>query len=129
MSRKRPDHLGVNDGRLAACPPSPNCVSTFETDSEHGIEPIPYEGASETARARLVSVIESMPRTKIVTNNEDYVYAEFTSATWRFVDDVEFLIDDENKLIHFRSASRLGHSDMGVNRARMETIRKKFLEP
>jgi uncharacterized protein (DUF1499 family) len=125
-SGTRPANLGMKDGRLAPCPQSPNCVSTFAADSMHAITTIPYTGTIEEAKQKLVSVINSLPRAKIITNTNNYVYAEFTSATWRFVDDVEFFFDDSAKVVQFRSASRLGYGDIGVNRKRMETIRSKF---
>ena len=75
---------------------------------------------------RLKVVIGAMPRSKIVTADERYIHAEFSSGLFRFVDDVEFLIDPDTKTIHFRSASRVGRSDLGVNRKRMEEIRQRF---
>lgn len=122
----RPSHLGMRDGRLAACPKSPNCVSTQAEDDGHRIDPIRYEGTLEEAKQKLLAVIGSMPRARIVSDEGAYIHAEFTSLIFRFVDDVEFLFDDAEKTIHFRSASRLGHSDLGVNRKRMEEIRKRF---
>ncbi len=123
-----PTNLGVKDGRLADCPQSPNCVSSQSVvgDKEHYIQPLHYSGSRDEAKAALISVIESMKRTKIITVTDDYVYAEFTSRIFRFVDDVEFYFDDTTKTIHLRSASRLGHSDLGVNRKRVESIRELF---
>lgn len=125
-SATRPANLGVSDGRLAPCPQTPNCVSTFAQDSVHGMEPIPYSGSLESARTKLLAVLRDMPRTKIIARKDTYVYVEFRTSVWRFVDDVEFLFDTENKLIHFRSASRLGKSDFGVNRDRMNRIVSRF---
>ena len=125
---RKPSNLGVVDGRLADCPASPNCVSTQATDAEHRMEPIPFTGSSDEAMQRIKDVVAKMPRTKIVTVEDNYLHAEFRSAIFRFVDDVEFLIDPEAQLIHFRSASRVGYSDLGVNRRRMEEIRKAFGE-
>ena len=124
----RPSNLGVRDGNLAACPESPNCVSSQMTDETHRIDPLPYSGSGAVALARLSAIVRSLPRTKIVTERPDYVHAEFTSRIFRFVDDVEFLGDDRAKVIHVRSASRLGRSDLGVNRKRIELIRKRWLE-
>jgi uncharacterized protein (DUF1499 family) len=90
------------------------------------MEPIPYSGSLESARANLLEVLEDMPRTKIITPKDTYVYVEFRTRVWRFVDDVEFLFDTDDKLIHFRSASRLGKSDFGVNRDRMNRIVSRF---
>jgi len=124
---KRPSHLGVVDGRLAPCPDSPNCVSTQATDREHRIEPLSFDGPPDTIIARLKAAITSVPRMRIVTEQDGYLHAEATSRIFRFVDDVEFFVDRESKLIHFRSASRVGRSDLGVNRSRMERIRSEFL--
>lgn len=113
---------------LQPCPDSPNCVSTQapREDAQHYIEPITYTGSAADARQRLLDVIAAMPRTKIVTDEELYIHATFTSLIFRFVDDVQFVIDDAAKTIHFRSASRVGRGDMGVNRNRMEEIRARF---
>jgi len=115
-------------GQLAPCPATPNCVNsdTPSTDTEHAIAPLAYSGDAGAAQVRLRQVIEALPRTKIVTDEGNYLHAEFTSQVFRFVDDVEFIVDDATNTIHFRSASRVGSSDMGVNRKRMEDIRAKF---
>ncbi|EQA36775.1 PF07386 family protein [Leptospira inadai serovar Lyme str. 10] len=127
-SGTRPTNIGVKDGKLLACPNSPNCVSSQipPTDEKHSISPLVYQSKSEEAKKKLVEVIRSLPRTEIVTEKNDYIYAEFTSFTMRYVDDVEFFFAPDQKTIHVRSASRLGYSDMGVNRKRIETIRELF---
>jgi uncharacterized protein (DUF1499 family) len=125
-SGTRPSNLGVNEGRLASCPTSPNCVSTQSTDAKHGIDPIRYTSSMEEARARLEKIVRAMPRTKVVRLEEDYMHLECRSRLLRFVDDVEFWFDDANKVIHCRSASRKGYSDLGVNRKRVDQISEKF---
>jgi uncharacterized protein (DUF1499 family) len=125
---RKPDNLGVVTGRLADCPSSPNCVCTQASDPDHRIEPLHFNGSPEAAMNRLNAIVTTIPRSKVVTATERYMHAEFTSRVFRFVDDVEFLIDDDAKTIHFRSASRVGRSDLGVNRKRMEEIRQKFDE-
>ena len=122
----RSSQIGVMGGRLAACPESPNCVCSQDTDPSHAIAPLHYEGTSEEARGVLIEVISGMKRTRIVEDTGIYLHAEFTSALFRFVDDVEFLFDDGTKTIHVRSASRVGYSDLGVNRSRVEAIRSRF---
>lgn len=124
----RPPHLGLKDGMLAPCPSSPNCVSSRSTDNEHAIGPFAYSGEAKEALARLAAIVRDMPRTKIISATDSYLYAEFTSLIFRFVDDVEFAIDEQAKVIHVRSASRVGRSDLGVNRKRMENIRKAWKE-
>ncbi|MCC5636714.1 DUF1499 domain-containing protein [Nostoc sp. CHAB 5844] len=125
---KRPNNLGVCDGKLAACPNSPNCVSSQSTDAVHRIAPLTFNTTPEQAIANLKSIIQSLPRTTIITENQDYLYAEFKSALMGFVDDVEFYLDRNANVIQVRSASRLGQSDLGVNRKRIETIRSKLQE-
>ncbi len=115
-----------NLGQFAPCPESPNCVSTQANDTIHGIAPILYNADSKTAHKRLLKIIHSLPRTQVVADKEGYVHAQFTSRILRFVDDVEFYFGVEAGKIHFRSASRVGRSDLGVNRKRMEDIRSLF---
>ena len=113
-SGNRHSQMGVSGGRLADCPDSPNCVSSQSADPRHAIDPLRYEGTAQKARERLVKAISGMKRARIVVAEERYIHAEFTSALFRFVDDVEFLLDDGTRTIHVRSASRVGYSDFGV---------------
>ncbi len=119
-----PTNLGIEGGRLAPCPDTPNCVSTQEEaeDTDHYMEPISFSGSAGEAMEGVAGVVEEMPRAEIVLSEDDYLRAEFTSRIFRFVDDVEFRADEETGLIDFRSASRVGRSDMGVNRERMTEI-------
>jgi len=91
------------------------------------MDAIPYTGPLVEARERMLGVLRDRPRTRIVREEPDYLKAECRSAVFRFVDDVELLFVDAAKRIHFRSASRLGRKDYGVNRQRMEEIRAGFL--
>lgn len=128
LTARRPDNLGVRDGKLAACPDTPNCVASQADDAAHHAEPLRFTTTPGIAWARLVRVVTAMPRVTVVANDDAYLHAEFTSALFRFVDDVEFALDPEQQLIHFRSASRAGHSDLGVNRQRIEAIRAALAE-
>jgi uncharacterized protein (DUF1499 family) len=112
--------------RLAPCPRWPNCVSTQAPDGPQRMDPIPYQGPLAPARERLLSVLRAYPRTTVVREEGDYLKAECRSKIFRFTDDVEFEFDDAAKQIHFRSASRLGRKDFGVNRNRMEEIARLF---
>jgi uncharacterized protein (DUF1499 family) len=113
----------MNSRTLRPCPATPNCVSTQAADEQHAIAPIRYRKSRVEAKEALKEVIRSLPRTKLVEEDDVYLHYEFTSLLFRFVDDVEFLIDDEARIIHFRSASRIGYGDLGVNRKRMERVR------
>ena len=121
-------YAGLRDGKLSECPDSPNCVSSQTAKKGHVVDPLSYNGSYSEAKEALLSIISSLPRTKIITDNDRYVYVTFTSRLMRFVDDVEFLFDETDKQIHVRSASRVGYSDMGVNRKRVEDLRKRFYE-
>jgi uncharacterized protein (DUF1499 family) len=125
----RPRNLGVVDSRLAPCPKTPNCVSTQATEDSQRMDPLPFEGGMDESTRRLQAALATMPRLKIVTATKDYIHDEATSRIFRFVDDVEFFLDREAQVIHFRSASRVGRSDLGANRARMEQIRAAFQQP
>ncbi|WP_152054343.1 DUF1499 domain-containing protein [Tautonia marina] len=126
LPSKSPANLGVEDGRLAGCPDSPNCVSSQSDDPEHRVEPLPLRGSASEALGRLKSVLEAMPRTRIVDERNGYLHAEATSLVFGFIDDLEFLVDEDEQVIHVRSASRVGHSDLGVNRDRVERIREAY---
>ena len=123
---RRPKNIGVIGGRLSPCRSTPNCVSSQAdpADKEHYIAPIPFKGDAIAAVRRAV---ESMPRSRIISVDSHYLYAEFRSALLGYVDDVEFHYD--GSVIHVRSASRLGRRDFGVNRARVEELRKLVKPP
>ncbi|MGA7938086.1 MAG: DUF1499 domain-containing protein [Kovacikia sp.] len=123
FSGNRPSNLGVQNGKLAACPTNPNCVSSQSQDSSHAIAPLRYSASPETAFSQLKAIIKSLPEANIITASDSYLNAEFTSALMGFVDDVEFYLDKSVGVIQVRSASRLGESDLGVNRKRVEAIR------
>jgi uncharacterized protein (DUF1499 family) len=118
--------LGPVDGRLRACPDSPNCVSSQAQDAGHRVDPLPAGSDPAAALPGLRAVIEGMPRTQIVSAEGDYLHATFTSALFRFVDDVELLLDRGAGVVHVRSASRIGYSDLGANRKRVEAIRQAW---
>lgn len=121
FSGKRPTNLGVKDGKLAVCPGSPNCINSQSSDPQSKIDPLPF-----IAIADLKRIIESMDRTTIIEETSNYLYAEFKSKLMGYVDDVEFYLDPSANVIQVRSASRLGQSDLGVNRKRIEDIREKL---
>lgn len=129
FSGARPANLGVQNGQLVACPATPNCVSSFSQDAAHRIEPLHFNDDPQAAFSQLKATLQALPRTQIITESDHYLYAEFTSAWMGFVDDVEFYLDQAANVIQVRSASRLGESDLGVNRERIEAIRAGFNAP
>jgi uncharacterized protein (DUF1499 family) len=121
---KKPRNLGVIDGQLVRCPDSPNCVSSqAEGDKQH-VSPVPLTGTSAETMGRIVSALKDAPRVTIITRTDNYLHAECRSALFRFVDDLEVFIDEDEGAVHFRSASRTGYSDFGVNRKRVENLKK-----
>lgn len=128
FSGRRPADLGVKNGNLKAPPSSPNAVSSQATGGYHQIAPLAYKGSPEQAMKALKAIIESTPKTEVVEIKADYLYVEYASALVGFVDDVEFYFPLDGNIIHARSASRLGYSDFGVNRNRIEVIRARLAE-
>lgn len=128
FSGKRPTDIGIKDGRLKPCPGTPNCVCSQDdpSDKEHYIEPIAYSGDSKAAIDKLKTIIEGMERSTVLETTDNYLYAEFFSKLMGFGDDIEFLVDSGASVIHARAAARLGKSDLGVNRKRIEEIRSAF---
>jgi uncharacterized protein (DUF1499 family) len=120
-----PATLGVRDGALAPCPGSPNCVSSRANDA-HAVASFACADDPRAALGRLAGIISTRPGARIVTREPDYLHAEFESKLMGFVDDLELQVDPAARVIHVRSASRLGHRDFGVNRARVESLRAAF---
>lgn len=108
-------------GRFEPCPDTPNCVSSQANtaDEEHYLAPLSVSGDANTLMTKAIEVLTEMPRTKLVERSRVYARLEARSLIFRFVDDIELYLDTEKGLLHMRSAARLGHSDLGVNRKRM----------
>lgn len=121
---EEPNNLGVRDGRLTDCPSSPNCVSSQAVDEGHRIAPLVFNDDPAAAFALLKQMLGRRADTTIIEERAGYLRVLF--RTTLFVDDGEFLLDDKQRLIEVRSASRLGYSDLGKNRRRLEEIRQQF---
>ncbi len=123
----RPKDLGVRAGKLKTCPNKPNCVSSqVEASDAHYTAPLHFRVSASDALARIKKIIATMPRTQVVGEAPNYIYAEFKTKLMGYVDDVEFFVDENAHVIHVRSASRLGYRDFNVNRERIEAIRQQF---
>ncbi len=123
FSRSRPRTLGLSQGRLRHCPPSPNCVCSDNIDTAHGIEPLRLAVPPAEAWSVVERSVRETPRTRIVECKTDYLHAECVSGFFGFVDDLELHLRADDGIIAVRSASRLGYSDFGVNRRRVERLR------
>jgi uncharacterized protein (DUF1499 family) len=113
--------------RLPDCPDTPNCVSSQASSPERRVDPLHGGDNASDARERLIQVLDSLPRVTWREESGQLIRAEFTTRLLRFTDDVEFRIADDG-LIHVRSASRLGYSDLGANRARVEDLRRRLAD-
>ncbi|MDD5579747.1 MAG: DUF1499 domain-containing protein [Methylobacter sp.] len=112
--------------KLPLCPKSPNCVSSQATDKDHFIAPFKISGKAEDAWTALKKALIGQSRTVITKETEQTLHAEATSLVFRFVDDIDVILDSNAYLIHMRSASRTGYSDFGVNRKRIESLRSQL---
>lgn len=124
----RPSNLGVKESRLAPCPSSPNCVSSDDDDAAHKISALQLAMAPEKAWPAVRAAVGNLPRTEIIAQTEDYLHAECRSAVFGFVDDLELYLRPAQNLIAVRSAARLGRSDLGVNRRRVENLRASLAQ-
>ena len=109
------------------CPGTPNCVSSLAKDPARKVDPFPVQGTPQESLDLLAGIIQSMPRSKIVSASSQRMEVEFRSILG-FVDDLVLAVSADEKVIHVRSAARSGTWDLGVNRRRVERIRKKYLE-
>ena len=134
LGGRSPSDLGVRDGKLKPPSRTPNSVSSqadLWPEGEYAsryaqIEPLPVRGEVGTVMARLKALVAARPDAAIMEERPDYLRVEFVTRWLRFVDDAEFWLDPAGKVIHVRSASRLGRRDFGVNRARIESIRAQW---
>jgi uncharacterized protein (DUF1499 family) len=122
---RNPPQTGIVDGRLRPCPETPNCVCSEDEGRSSFVKPFAFEDSHEMAWERLKGVISQIGGV-IQKEKDGYLWATFTSKIFRFVDDVEFRMNVQNGIIHVRSASRVGYSDMGMNRKRVEQLRARF---
>ena len=114
--------------KLKQCPNSPNCVSSQSDSEAHQISPLSYQSSVEEAMQQIKKTILAFPRTTLIEEKDQYLHVEFKTLIFRFIDDVEIMVDDSKKVIHLRSASRVGYSDLGTNRRRIEEIKNNFLQ-
>ena len=116
------------DNPIKECGDAPHCVSTKSSSPKRTIQPIIFNGAKSEFKQIAMAVIESMPRSKIVTADDNYIHAEFTSSMMKFVDDFELYFDENKKMIDLRSSARVGYYDFGVNLKRSKEFEIEFLK-
>ncbi|MCZ2845930.1 MAG: DUF1499 domain-containing protein [Candidatus Bathyarchaeota archaeon] len=110
------------------CPGTPNCISTmYPQDSNHFLPPLPFKESVEKSKEIIINILENYSGAEIIEQEDSFIYSQFTIPIFHFVDDVVFYFDQEAQIIHFRSSSRIGNWDLGVNRRRMKTISQLYL--
>ena len=124
-SRLQPGDAGKQG--LAGCPSRPNCVSSEAKDARHAIQPLHLKGDPATGWATLGNIVGQLPRSKVVEASDTYLHVVCKSRLFGFVDDLEFLLDPESGVVAIRSAARVGYTDLGVNRRRVESLRQKLI--
>jgi uncharacterized protein (DUF1499 family) len=125
---KKPASIGIQAGSLAICGNKPNCVCSLDNRPNYMILPLDWAGSEAMGIEKIESLVNSFPRTKVISKSGNYLHAEFRTSIFGFIDDVEFLVDVNAKKIHIRSASRLGYSDLGANLSRVEKLRTLFAQ-
>jgi uncharacterized protein (DUF1499 family) len=125
---QKPEDLGIFDNKFSPCAESPNCVSSDARDKDHAVEMFKLNTNLNNGWQKVHDVVSSFPRTKVITFNKQYIHVECSSAVFGFVDDLQLHLRGEGGSVAVKSASRLGHSDFGVNRKRIASLRKILLD-
>lgn len=121
-----PENLGINNGRLAKLSKKPNAVSSQTDEKDKSVEALKFKGNLENSKNVIYKAIENYGNAKTVRNEKNYLYVIFTTGKMKYHDDVEFYFDESEKLIHFRSSSRIGYSDLGLNRERYNKLKEFY---
>lgn len=125
-SGNRTEHYNNEPSAILDCPDTPNCLSSLANNPKYRIEPFKLKKDIESSWNIVKKTVGSLPRTKIVLADNRNIHAECRSMIFRFVDDLMLHLIPSDDIIHIRSASRVGYSDLGVNRRRVESLRKKL---
>lgn len=121
-----PSNLGVKEGRLSPLPDSPNAVSSQTNQVGKRVEPFPFSGGLEQTKALVKQAAADFGGAQILAEKPDYLHLVFTVPFIPFKDDVEFFFSEQERVVHYRSASRVGYSDLGVNQKRYERLRSLY---
>lgn len=125
---RMPENIGVHNGQLAALKPTPNGVSTQTDDIDKKIEPLPMAGNLNQTAEQLLSAAETYGEFEVITKTENYLHLVFITPTMKYRDDVEFYLNTDKNQVEIRSQSRVGKSDLGLNRKRYNVIRDHYLQ-
>ena len=126
QNMKKPTHLGHVDGKLATMPSKPNAVSSQTEQADKKVAALPFKSSAQETLVAVEKALTEMANNEVQVKENNYIYTIFTTPTMKYHDDVEVLLDESAQLVHFRSQSRAGYSDMGVNRKRYEKFSKLY---
>ncbi|VAW56062.1 hypothetical protein MNBD_GAMMA07-2704 [hydrothermal vent metagenome] len=127
-SGQKPKDLGIYNNTFSHCPVTPNCISSDATDKKHKIDFLKLNAEYKNNWQAIHNAVNTLSNTKIVTFNETYIHAECSSTVFGFVDDLQLHLRENGENIAIKSAARLGHSDFGVNKKRIEKLREQLLK-
>jgi len=122
-----PKNIGVTNGSLARLPITPNAISSQTSDIRKKVDPFPFKQNLAESKDSLKIILQAFEGLDIMYESKNYIHAVSTSTKMHFHDDIEFFFDERSKVVHFRSASRIGYSDMNVNRKRYERLREEYM--
>ena len=123
-----PTHLGATNGSLARLPRTPNAVSSQTSDIRKKVDPFPFNQNLTESKNSLKIIVQAFEGMNILSEGKNYIHVLSTSKTMRFHDDIEFFFDERSKVVHFRSVSRIGYSDMNINKKRYKRLRKEYMK-
>lgn len=112
---------GLNEGKLAPCKSKPNCVSSFDKRDSYYMSSLDLRMSESEIIDKIIILLKERTDVEVITVEEGYIHAVFTTNLMKFKDDVEFLV--KKNTVHFRSESRVGYSDWGVNKKRIEEFK------
>jgi uncharacterized protein (DUF1499 family) len=121
-----PTYLGHKGGKLAVMPDKPNAVSSQTDIVDKRVEPLPYKASTEETLSSVLTTLNTMANNELQIQESHYIYTVFTTNVLHFHDDVEVLLDEQTQKVHFRSQSRAGYSDLGVNRNRYDQFKTLY---
>ena len=126
QNNKIPDHIGADGGDFAAMPSSPNAVSSQTDDTDKFVDPLPFKEDLASSVDAMLGALAQIPEITIERQTDRYIHAVYTTSTMRFKNDIELYFDEQEQVIHYRSESRVGHSDMGENREQYKLIASRY---
>ena len=126
LNMRVPQGLGISDGLLKPLSPRPNGVSSQARELSKQVAALPFKQDANSSMRAVRLALKEIGNNRILSERDNYLHAVFVSARLRFRDDVEIYLDSDAQVIHYRSQSRVGYSDLGVNRERYQRFAELY---